>query len=186
MNIVQIGANRANDDLTSLIGDQQPSKFIIIEPLAIHNEHINNCYNWVENKIIENIAIVDDDLESVDFYYHADDGPNYEVASIDENHILNHRYSKSGIIKINVSCSTINKLLKKHKINNLDILFIDAEGMDEKIIKSINFSEYTINKIYFENLHLKTDINSYLKDKGYAIKSNFGICGWMNMAEYVN
>jgi len=186
MNIVQIGANRGNDDLTNLIGNKQPDKFIIIEPMKVHNDYINNCYNWIENKILENIAIVVDCVNTIDFYYHINDGPGYEVASIDETHILKHGYDKNGIVKIAVPCCNINELFKKYNINNLDILFIDAEGLDDKIIKSIDFDNCKINKIYFENLHLKTDINSYLKDKGYCIKTNIDNNGWMNEAEYIN
>jgi hypothetical protein len=57
MNIVQIGTCIANDDLTNLIGKKQPDKLILVEPLSIHNNQINECYNWVENIYIENIAI---------------------------------------------------------------------------------------------------------------------------------
>jgi hypothetical protein len=67
----------------------------------------------------------------------------------------------------------------------LDILFIDAEGYDDEIIRSIDFNIYKINKIYFENLHLKTDVNDYLKSKGYAVKTNIGTNGWMNLAEFL-
>jgi FkbM family methyltransferase len=185
MKIIQIGANRGNDDLTNLLNSTQPSKFVIVEPMNIHNESINSCYNWIENKIIENLAIVKDNKVNIDFYYHVDDGPGYEVSSIDLNHILKHGYHESGIIKITVPCININKLLKKHKIINLDILFIDAEGYDDEIIRSIDFNIYKIDKIYFENLHLKTDINDYLKSKGYTVKTNIGTNGWMNLAEFL-
>lgn len=185
MNIVQIGANRGNDDLTQIIGKIKPDKFIIVEPMAIHNEFIKKCYDWIDIKIIENLAITPEKIDTIEFYYHKDDGPEYQVASTDKNHILKHRYSESGIETILVSGITLNDLLKKHSIIELDVLFIDAEGLDEDIIKSINFEEFKINKIYFENLHLKTDINFYLKNKGYDITTGIGSNGWMNLASLI-
>jgi len=182
MNIVQIGANSANDDLTSLIFDKQPNKFIIVEPMHIHNEALLACYDWIENKIIENVAISNELIDKINFYYHINDGPKYEVSSLDLNHIFKHNYSEDGIKKIEVPCLTINKLLEKHSINTVDILFVDCEGLDDTIIKAIDFTKFKIYKIYFENLHLKTDLNSFLSDKGYEINKNVGQHGWMNLA----
>lgn len=182
MNIVQIGANRGNDDLTDIIGQTQLNKFVIVEPLSVHNEYIEKCYEWVNNKIIENVAIVTENIDNIEFYYHINDGPEYLVASTNEMHILNHGYKSNGIVKLIVPAYTINNLLQKHKIFELDILFIDAEGLDDAIIRSIDFDQYKINKIYFENLHLKSDVNSFLNDKGYSITKNIGNNGWMHLA----
>lgn len=186
MNIVQIGTNRGTDDLTKILINTQPDKFIIVEPMSIHNDEINKCYSWIKNKFIENIAITPNDIDVVNFYYHVNDGPGYEVSSTDENHILKHGYSKNGIVKIEAPCLTINKLFEKYSITLLDILFIDAEGLDDAIIKSINFDRIKIKKIFFENLHLKSDINTFLNLAGYDVVQNVGHNNWTNIAEYKN
>ena len=185
MNIIQIGANTANDDLTNIINKRQPDYFVIVEPMSIHNEKIEACYGWVKNKILENVAVSDSDSESIDFFYHVNDGPGYEVSSTDINHVLKHGYSFDGIVKITVPSVNINTLMTKHGIKNLDILFIDAEGLDDAIVRSIDFNRFKIDKIYFENLHLKSDTHGFLKSIGYNVVSGVGLNGWTSLAQRV-
>ena len=78
----------------------------------------------------------------------------------------------------------INQLFEKYNITDLDILYIDAEGIDDLIIKSIDFNKINISKIYFENLHItQPDIYTYLENKGYKIKKNIGHNFWTDLAE---
>jgi len=184
MKIVQIGTCVANDDLTQIVKENQPELLVLIEPMSIHNEKINQCYLGVKNVFLENIAITVDETQEISFYYHKDDGPMYEVATTDVNHILKHGYQNDGIIELKVKCLTINNLFEKYNLSKIDILFIDSEGLDDKIIKSIDFKKYEITKIYFENLHI-TDNNIYnfLIGIGYSITKNVGFMGWSSLAE---
>lgn len=183
MNIVQIGACRGNDDLTPIINNSQIKQFVIVEPMCIHNEALEMCYASVQNKAIENVVISCGNEEHIDFYYHPDDGPGYEVSSTDINHIIKHRHLQSDrIITLRVPAMRINDLLHKYGMYELDILFIDAEGLDDQIIRSIDFSTFRITNIFYENLHLKSDINEYLQKLGYSVHLNVGSNGWMNLA----
>lgn len=152
MRIVQIGTCEGNDDLSTLIDQNEPDLLVLVEPLHIHNEKILKCYGWINNLILENIAITDEEKDTLDFFYHENDGPAYHVASTNINHILKHGYNIDGIQKITVNCMTINQLFDKHNLININILFIDAEGIDDKIIKSIDFNRYSIDSIYFEKI----------------------------------
>ena len=187
MKIVQLGVCVGNDDLTNLIGETQPEILILIEPMEIHNNKINECYGWVKNKFIENIAITTDDKEEMSFYYHQNDGPLYEVASNNKSHILKHGYNVEGIKELIVKTSTINNLLSNYHLENLDILFIDTEGLDDLIIKSIDFNKFNITEIYFENLHLtQHDIYEFLENKGYEVTKSWGLNGWSSVAKIKN
>ena len=85
-----------------------------------------------------------------------DDGPGFEVASVDINHITKHYPNTvDRVVKTSIESITINDLFEKHNLSKIDILFIDAEGIDDIIIRSIDFSKIEINQIYFENLHIK-------------------------------
>jgi hypothetical protein len=180
MKIVCVG----NDDLTTLIGNNQPELLVLVEPMSIHNDKIKKCYEWVNNLNLENIAISLDDSKEMSFYYHENDGPLYEVASNNINHILKHGYSMEGVKELNVNCLSINNLFKKYNLVDIDILFIDTEGIDDLIIKSIDFDTFKITEIYFENLHLtQNDIYSFLKNKGYSITKNWGVMGWTSVAK---
>jgi FkbM family methyltransferase len=187
MIIVQIGANRGSDDLTEIIKNKNIEKLILVEPLIIHNSHILECYSWVENIFIENVAIslTPHDKNMISFYYHIKDGPDFQVASIDKNHVAKHYGGDhSGIIEIKVNCITLNDLFEKYKLSKIDVLFIDAEGIDDLIVKSIDFSKYNIENIYFENLHIThKDVYNFLKDNNYNIIENIGTNGWCSLAK---
>lgn len=185
MNIIQIGANRGNDDLSSIIGNNQPSMLILVEPMSLHNEKLKNFYSWVNNLHIENVAINETSDSYIDFYYHLDDGPGYEVASLDPKHIYERHthLSKERVSSISVQTKNINDLFNKFNLTNIDILFIDAEGHDDKIILSIDLKKFNIDKIYFENLHIKNfEVYDFLEKNNYSIQNKVGTNGWCDLA----
>ncbi len=189
MNIVQIGANVGNDDLSQIIGNNQPNKLILVEPMSLHNNSLLNHYNWIDNLIIENVVIDVESNKDVEFFYHLDDGPLYEVASLSKEHIyVRHtQLSPDRISSLILKTITIDDLFMKHNLNDIDILFIDAEGHDDTIIRSINFNKINIKKIYFENLHLKDNsIYEYLISQGYQITEKVGTYGWSSVAEKIS
>ena len=55
LNIVQIGTNRANDDVTELVNQYSNyiEKLILVEPLIVHHSTIEQCYNKYTQKIID-------------------------------------------------------------------------------------------------------------------------------------
>lgn len=185
-NIVQIGANRGSDDLSELIGETQPNLLVLVEPMIIHNETLKDHYKWVNNLHIENIIITTGESCDLDFFYHLDDGPGFEVATVDINHIIKHygHGSIDKIVKTQIKALNINELFQNYDLKELDILFIDAEGIDDEIIKSIDFSKIEIQNIYFENLHIKDhNIYKYLSDLGYDIIHRIGSHGWSSLAK---
>lgn len=184
MKIVQIGTGGGRDDLTDIIKDQPVEILILVEPLRVHNTSIRECYKHVENKHLLNLAITTGEGETVTFYHHLDDGPRFEVAGTSREHIIKHGLSPDRIVESNVGAIRINQLLEKYQLNQLDILYIDAEGMDADIIQDLDFSKYLVNNIYFENLHLKNnDIFRFLENKGYEIVQHTGTNGWTSRAE---
>ena len=83
---------------------------------------------------------------------------------------MKHGVSKHHICSENVETISIEKLLIKYKLKILDLLFIDAEGYDGKIV--IDFLELNIFKpiiileyIHIENETFKNLINQLEKNK---------------------
>jgi len=182
--VVQIGTGCAWDDLSDIIKDQQPEILILVEPLRVHNTSIRECYKHVKNKHVLNLAISTGQEQTITFYHHLDDGPLFEVAGTSKEHIIKHGLDPDRILQSNVESIRINQLLEKYNLNLLDILYIDAEGMDDDIIKDLDLGKYLVRKIYFENLHLKNhDIYDFLENKGYEITQFTGKNGWTSMAE---
>jgi FkbM family methyltransferase len=186
MNIIQVGTNVANDDLTLILRENniQPKILILIEPINIHNDKILNCYSHITNKVIENIAIRCDDITQHDFYYSEVD-PDYTVASFNSQHIKTHGYEETGIKSFSVKCMTINKLFEKYNLSKIDILYIDAEGDDDCILRSIDYTKFDIKTIYYENLHLpypQSNTHDFLRSHGYKVIPNTGLNDWSSLA----
>ena len=189
MNIIQIGANKGYDDVTELIKDKEISKLVLVEPFEEHNKSLNECYSNVKNFIIQNIIVQDDpSLHECSIFYHTHDASHnnaFELASLNKNHSLKIRgqYTEDGIVSRTLRCMTINQLFDQHNLTEIDLLFIDTEGYDCNIIKSIDFSKYKIKELYFENLHCDvSEIRELLKSKGYEVIQNVMSHGWSDKA----
>jgi FkbM family methyltransferase len=182
--IVQIGAHKGYDDLTDIIKSSyniDDINLILIEPQNEFNEYLIECYKNY-NYIIENVIInTDSELNTTKFYKCSND-LDKEISSMNPQHLMKH--GKNNFNEIDIPCITIDNLLLKYQIKNIDILFIDAEGYDGDIIKSINFDTFNIKTIFYENLHLNNndEIINFLQSKNYNIHTNILNNGWTNKA----
>jgi hypothetical protein len=90
-----------------------------------------------------------------------------QIASFDRTHLEKHldQNQRRNITSNSVKVLTYDSLLEKLNIDHVDVVVIDAEGYDKKIIEMILQSERKLPKIlYFENLHLTvTDSKSIFK-----------------------
>jgi FkbM family methyltransferase len=187
---VQVGSNRGYDDFTNLIQQKKLEKLILVEPFIEHNDSLNNCYSYIDNLTIENVIITDDDsTDESTIFFHKEDTNHinkFELASLNKFHSLKIRnhYNELGICERKIKSLTINKLFLKHNLKEIDILFIDTEGFDDKIIENINFDEYFINEIYYENLHIDSSkLKIFLENKGYIVTQAIGYGGWTDFAK---
>lgn len=179
MNVVQLGTNLAFDSLTPIIieNKERLNKFIAVEPLVMLHESIKKCYNEIPQLIIESDVITTKDTdELIRFYYHLDDGPGYGISSTDKSHILKHAWcnpllgNEERIEELKLSQISLNSLLEKHELNEIDFLFIDVEGLDSDLIKSIDFSKFNIKHIIYEHLHINNEeIELFLNSHGYYV-----------------
>ena len=177
MNVVQIGANRGNDELTDILKSKQVDFILLVEPLEKFNSSLAKCYSYIKTVCIENIAITDElDKETITFYLHNQMDENLEQASLLNSHVLKHFNDKNAVTEKTVNCMTINKLFDKHNLIDIDILFIDAEGFDDRIIKDIDFGKYNINQLYYENMHIdKHMMRQYLESKNYSVQDGTSV-----------
>ena len=187
MNIVQIGTNKAYDDVTDIVNQysEHINKLILVEPLKVHHQSIKECYKNYPQHVIEPSVIVDNnDQKEIIFYYHKDDGPGFEVSSTNKEHILKHvvfnpKLTSEGIIEQSTPCLTTSELFDKYDLKDINILYIDAEGYDDKIIYNLNLHKYNITNIIYEHLHIDSEaVIKYLENMGYTTIRNYGHNGW--------
>jgi hypothetical protein len=182
MNIVQIGTNRAYDNLASIVYQYSPeiiTNLILVEPFSLHNHSIQSCYaKYIDKLHLENIIISDSDAVTNKLWYHPNDLTHQnaaELASLNKQHSINIRsyYKEDEVVCLELPNLTANQLFDKYNLNNIDILYIDTEGFDDRIIYSINFDKYYISTIYYENLHIDRDkLRAFLSQLNYKIDIN--------------
>lgn len=180
MKVIQIGTNRANDDLSNyLLSNYESLEFgLFVEPFSLHIDKIKECYSKFDNIIIENIAIRTPLQENKDLtiYYHTNEHPNYEIATCDLSHLEKHMawcpHLQGGEVKsFTVDCLTLEELFSKYNIVELDLLCLDVEGIDAEILLTFDWKKYKIKKIEFEHLHLgyyKDAVVHMMKGLGYS------------------
>lgn len=78
---------------------------------------------------------------------------------------------------INVPCRNLNDILDEYSFVP-DYLSIDIEGMDYKVLRSIDYSRYDIKVIIAEMTDKKNEngetMDDYMKNVGYAVYGKYG------------
>lgn len=197
MIIVNLGSNDCEDFTFNKIRENQEKleKAIIVEA---DEEIFKSCVNLYEKTFKEetlkkieflNVAIVDNDLIDFVWFY-----PSYNrsgCGSLSERHVFLHQNRHGD--KQKTKAKTLNKILSERGIDYVDYLQIDCEGMDARIILSIDFEAFNIKQIQYENLHLNGSFNllhvdfaGMVKEKlekfNYTISEGEGVEGWDNIA----
>lgn len=150
---------------------KQNSRGVNIEPDPIRFENLAKAR---KNDINLNIGISDFEGE-LDFYVMSES----TLSSFSEetaNNLQNQGYLVVDKKKVRVS--TINEVLKSYCNDKFpDFLSIDVEGLDERIIKSIDYTKSTPIVICIETISFSNDgrgvknkeIISFLESKGYMV-----------------
>mgnify|MGYP001206137934 FL=1 len=158
--LIQIGSNDGKrfDSLNKFVKKYSPTA-ILVEPIKTDFDDLKNNYRDYKNIFFENSVIsVNDEIsllykvdeKKLHFYSEHVKG----ISSFSKKHLLKHGISKSHIKKEKVNSISINSLLKKYSINQLDLLMVDAEGYDGDIIVDFLSSTSLKPLIIFEYIHI--------------------------------
>ena len=176
LKVLQVGSNRGYDNLSNHIKENYSSiDFgLFVEANPIHMDSLRECYSEYNNVYFENIAVTYPrrciEPREIEFFYHLDDSPYYELATSDVQNIKWHTHLPGNIDRgtiedyenvyndkiksFTVPCSTLENLMKSYNIQELDWVFLDTEGIDALILFSTNWEKYNVQKIEFEHIHL--------------------------------
>ena len=183
MTFVQVGANDGvtGDNIFWFIKYHKWSG-VLIEPIVYLFEKLKTTYKNFDNQLFfENVAISEKD-ERREFYYIEDFKKNEQhpewlkqLGSFKREQVDWVEKSYPGLhMKIEkINCVKLTSLVAKYNYYNLDFLYIDVEGYDFEIIKSIDFSIFKPSLIYYEHRHLsdedKENSEKFLAERGYDI-----------------
>lgn len=165
--VLQIGSNDgiSGDPLNKLIKENNKWQVLFVEPIPNLYEKLKQNYGSSERFKFENAGINKDGSQQK-FYKIGEDAfkeipalsENYkQIGSFSREHV--EKLSTTEIIKfieeLDVNCLSLEKLLGKHKIETLDLIQIDAEGYDWKILSQLDLRKNKPEMIIFENKNLK-------------------------------
>ena len=169
--IIQIGANdgQSFDELSYFIKKNKTNS-VLVEPIVENFTKLQIHYKNLDFIRLENSAISINDevskLYKINPKYTSKYGSHISaIPSFSEKHLINHGVNKKHIITELVTPITIKKLIAKYNIDNLDLLFVDAEGYDGKIIYDFLDSSSLRPFMIFEYIHIQNDTFSDLIKK---------------------
>ena len=162
--LVQIGANDGLrfDVLNKYIKEYKIDS-LLVEPVPFYYSKLKDNYSENDFVKLEKSAISKKSGTISMYIVKRDYLDKYDehikgINSVNKKHLNKHNVKSNHIEKISVECLSPKDLLKKYKINNSDLVFIDAEGYDGDIV--ISFLDYINFQpiIIFEFIHIEYDI----------------------------
>ncbi|MDB4582897.1 FkbM family methyltransferase [Draconibacterium sp.] len=190
INFIQIGASdglRWDPFRRFIIRDKW--KGVFVEPLPNVFSILKSNYAYLKNQDFKfvNAAISTDGSDHIDIWSYTEEFCNslsledqlvyLRKSSLDKKHV---EASLQGLDNVadkikpfRVNCISINDLIRQyfHK-KEIDLIMIDAEGHDDKIVRAIDFEINRPKAILFEAHNLgirKQELSDFLNDKGYTV-----------------
>lgn len=189
---LQVGANdgKSNDPVYEYF-THYGWRGVLVEPQTdVFEQGLTKTYEGNKNVILENLALADKS-GVLPFYRVAISKSRWAtgLSSFDKKSIEGHiengyiirkaieegltiPENKADLIEIvEVPTSTVDELLQKHRISNLNIVCIDTEGYDFEILKLIDFNKYNPEVIFFESKNLSD--NDFIQAKKLLIDNGY-------------
>jgi FkbM family methyltransferase len=168
--MVKIGANDGaiGDPLVQLLPRYPALRCVFVEPVPALLERAKAA--WGNDRRFTFVgAVINDTGQDVSFFFVPDEKlarlpalgiDARQVGSLDFAHVAKHLgvpNPQDFIAEITVPGMTINGLLEKTAPDGVEILHIDAEGWDWKILSGLDLCQWRPAFIVFEHLHLTAE-----------------------------
>jgi FkbM family methyltransferase len=178
---VQIGANDgvSNDPIRKFVL-KYGMRGVLVEPQPDVFARLQRNYDGVPGLAFENAAIAAEDGERELYRFRpSPDLPQWAhgLASFSKKTLTGNLQNVKGEVEtIRVPTLSFASLVRKHNLERVDLLQIDAEGFDFEIIKMVDFSTVKPAIIHFEHGFLSQDEQNecarYLNKHGYMVNNN--------------
>jgi len=164
--IVQIGSNdgKTGDPIYHLFNQREKWKAIFVEPVPYLFKRLKHNFKSDTRFTFENFAI-NDGKEQIFYSVKQEakekfpDLPAWfdQLGSFNKNNILKHLNGKLEpfIEETRLQGITLTNLLSRNSVDFIDLLHIDTEGYDWKILCQLPLDRYKPTLILFEHKHLE-------------------------------
>lgn len=178
--LVQIGANdgTTGDPLVQWF-PRTRWRALLVEPIGHLAAALRQLHASRSQVVVERAAISDTDGHARIYRIAHEPGrsPVWHqlLATFDRDVLLKHRAAipdlESLIVEETVETLTVATLLARHQVERIDLLVIDTEGHDFRILRQFDFGRVRPVLIIFEHQHLRADEKavalSLLRRHGY-------------------
>ena len=179
LKFIQVGANDGvfNDPLRRYILEF-PWRGILVEPQPDVFAKLRANYAESGDRLIFENAAIAAGTSEIKMYRPSSSVPNAvyanSVSSINEKLTARQLGLKKGDLEqISVPCATLDQLIEKHGMTDIDLLQIDAEGYDFKVLRTLDLSKQSPLIIQFEHGQLQysevDEVVQYLSRHNYSI-----------------
>ena len=181
---VQVGSNDATEgDVLKAHIRKSGWHGVMIEPVPYIFDRLRRTWGDVPGLAFENVAISDtagtfpfyaverDEAASLPAWYD-------QIGSFDRGVVMKAADVipdlARRIVEIAVPTMTFGQVVTKHGLARIDVLQIDTEGHDLKIVQSIDFADRRPGLIVFEHKHLsaadRATATALLRTEGYLVQ----------------
>lgn len=188
---VQIGSNDGiqGDPIHKLLQEFQNWKGLFVEPVPFVFERLKKNRPDHTRFRFDQVAVSDSN-GTVPFYYVNESAKAVlgnrlpvwfdQLGSFDPRHIL---YScgndvRPYIVECQIPTVTLSQLFERNGVSKVDLLHVDTEGNDWKILRQLDFSGIRPRVVLFEHGHLGSEERSkarrHFLDNGYNVRN----CGF--------
>jgi FkbM family methyltransferase len=183
---IEIGANDGikNDPVFPFVRKYQ-WKGILVEPLPKLFEKLVINYKSERSLIFENVGISDQNGE-MDFYYLPSEfnSPDWlqQIGTFDreaiEFNLVDFPELLSKIEKKSIPTVTLRELVVRNQVSKIDLLIIDAEGFEFRILSQLDLLDKKPSYILFEwgcmKESVQKDLFDFLGSQKYELYSSGG------------
>lgn len=167
--VLQIGSNdgMSNDPIFTALKLNISWEALLVEPVPYLFEQLKRNYDGNSRVQFANLAI-GGEATTCAFNYldasaklHMPDLPAWfdQLGSFDRNHIIEHLGTdvKPFIRTLNIPTVSLSSLLESYAVPMIDVLHIETEGYDWKILQQLDMKKHHPMVILFEYKHLHED-----------------------------
>ena len=161
----------------------------MVEPVPYVFERLRANYDGIDRVAVENAAVAEHDGTLPFFHLAEAEGAERErvpewyskVGSFSREQVLSHGDEIPGleerIVRTEVPALTLESLCAKHGVERIDLLVVDAEGHDRRIVEQLDLDRRRPRVLVYEHLHLsagdRRELRAWLEDGGYETKEEF-------------
>jgi FkbM family methyltransferase len=183
-----------NDGFYIDVGCQHPIKnnntYLLFKKgwtgVNIDLDNVNiDLFNFFRPKDNNINSAISNKAEKIKLFYYHQKSP---INTLDEKVSLKQQAKIEK--KIDIQTNTLENILDNYSIKTIDLLTIDVEGFELKVLKGLNFDKYKPRVIIVEFLDLEANkweipynnLDNVLKSEIYSflINKNYKLVNWVN------